>query len=110
MEISALNSLSGIGEINPLFGTQWNNDALKNTVAMEGTDGSFLDIFTSAIDNVKVTDAEKNEMEYLLAIGDLDNPAELTIASAKAQTAVELLVELRSRALEAYNEIKNISL
>ena len=34
-----------------------------------GTDGVFADIFKSAIDNVKTTDQEKNEAQYLLATG-----------------------------------------
>jgi flagellar hook-basal body complex protein FliE len=72
--------------------------------------GIFGDIFQSAIENVKQTEAEKNEAEYLLATGQLDNPALLTIASTKNQIAVELLVQLRNKALEAYQEITRISL
>lgn len=72
--------------------------------------GMFADIFQHAIDAVSETDAEKNRVQYLLATGQLDNPAELTIASTKAQTSVELLVQLRSKALEAYNELMRISI
>ncbi|MBR2894136.1 MAG: flagellar hook-basal body complex protein FliE [Oscillospiraceae bacterium] len=82
----------------------------ENTAAVKNTsDSMFGSIFQSAIDNVKQTDAEKNEVEYLLATGQLDNPAELTIASTKSQIAVELLVQLRNKALEAYNGLKNIN-
>lgn len=70
----------------------------------------FTDIFLGAIQNVKDTDAEKNKMEYLLATGQLDNPADLTIASSKAQISVELLVQLRNKALESYSELMRISL
>lgn len=70
----------------------------------------FADIFQSAIDSVKSTDAEKNKAEYLLATGQLDNPAELTIASTKAQLSVELLVQLRNKALDAYSEVMRLSL
>ncbi len=76
----------------------------------ERTGAAFTDIFTSAIDSVKETDAEKTQMEYLMATGQLDNPASLTIASTKAQLSVNLLVQLRNRALEAYNELMRISL
>ena len=72
--------------------------------------GIFGDIFMSAIESVKQTEAEKTEAEYLLATGQLDNPAVLTIASTKNQIAVELLVQLRNKALEAYQEITRISL
>ena len=70
----------------------------------------FTDIFQSAIEAVRETDAEKVEMEYLMATGQLDNPALLTIASTKAQLSVELLVQLRSKALDAYSELMRINL
>lgn len=73
-------------------------------------DGSFADIFRSAIDNVKETNAEMVEAEYLLSVGELDNPAALTIAASKYSLSVELLVQLRNRALDAYNELTRIAL
>lgn len=72
--------------------------------------GIFSTIFQSSIQQVKQTDTEKNQAEYLMATGQLDNPAELTIASTKAQLSVELLVQLRSKSLEAYNELMRINL
>lgn len=70
----------------------------------------FGDIFKSAIQNVEETNAEKLEAQYLLATGQLDNPAELTIAASKSQLAVELLVQLRNKAVDAYKELTNINL
>ena len=70
----------------------------------------FADIFETDINNVRETDAEKNRAEYLLATGQLDNPAELTIAGTKAQLSVDLLVQLRNKALDAYTELTRISL
>jgi len=67
------------------------------------------DIFGAAVNAVKETDAAKTQMEYLMATGQLDNPALLTIASTKAQLSVQLLVQLRNRALDAYNELMRIS-
>lgn len=82
-----------------------------NTAQKTETGGNpFTDIFRSAIDSVKETDAEKTQMEYLMATGQLDNPALLTIASTKAQLSVELLVQLRNKSMEAYNELMRISL
>lgn len=70
----------------------------------------FTDIFHSAIQAVKETDAEKTQLEYLMATGQLDNPSLLTIASSKAQLSVDLLVQLRNKSLEAYNELSRITL
>ena len=67
-------------------------------------------VFRSAIDNVKETDAEKVEAQYLLATGQLDNPSALMIAASKNQIAVDLLIQLRNKALDVYSELTRISL
>ena len=83
---------------------------VQEPVRVKAEGDPFTDIFQSAIEAVRETDAEKVEMEYLMATGQLDKPALLTIASTKAQLSVELLVQLRSKALDAYNELMRISL
>ncbi len=70
----------------------------------------FTDIFQTAIDAVKETDAESTQMEYLMATGQLDNPSLALIAQYKATTAVDLLVQLRNKSMEAYNELMRINL
>lgn len=98
-----------------------NIQPIQNAIALNGmqrtaggasaeTGGIFADIFQTAIDNVKTTDTEMNEAQYLLATGQLDNPAEATIAATKATAAVELLVQLRNKALDAYSELTRINL
>lgn len=102
----AISGISGLGSITPLF----DSTSGLTKVAQPEAGNSFSEIFASAIDNVRVTDADKNEKEYLLAVGELDNPAELTIASTKAQVAVELLTTLRTKALEAHGELMRMSI
>ena len=101
MTITQVDRLQSITRLNGA-----DNAVQQNTAVLAGTFGS---IFQSAVDYVKETDSAKNEAQYLLATGQLDNPAELTIAATKAQIAVELMVQLRNRALDAYNELKNIA-
>ena len=72
-------------------------------------ESSFGSLFSDLIQNVKDTDAEFTQAQYLLATGQLDNPAQLGIAGYKAEIAVDLLIQLRNRALDAYNELKNMS-
>lgn len=99
--ITQIDKLQSITRLGGAENTVQQNNAVPG--------GTFGSIFQSAIDYVKETDSAKNEAQYLLATGQLDNPAELTIAATKAQIAVELMVQLRNRALEAYNDLKNIS-
>ena len=83
----------------------------KGKDASSSVEGSiFGTIFRSAIDNVKETDAEAREAQYLLATGQLDNPADLTLATSKATNAAILLMEMRNKAMDAYNELMRISL
>lgn len=100
--------------MEPITGIQnlWTVSPFSSEQADETKDttGMFADIFQSAIENVKNTDAEKNKAEYLLATGQLDNPATLTVATTKAQLSVELLVQLRNKALDAYSEMMRINL
>ena len=97
--IKAIESLRGVISLQMGEKVQ---DSAENSL--------FGDVFQSVIGAVKETDAEKSEAQYLLATGQLDNPAALNIASAKAQTSVQLLVQLRNKALDSYNELMRISL
>lgn len=101
--IASIEKLQPLKTANPISA-----DELKNIDA--GGENLFADIFRTAIDGVKETDAEKTQAEYLLATGQLDNPAALTIASTKYEMSVELLVQIRNKALDAYSELTRINL
>lgn len=90
----------------------WNSLNSVNKIDSQEDEQStmFADIFQSVINSVKETDADKNEKMYELATGQLDNPAELTVATTQAELSVNLLVELRNRALESYNQLIGMSM
>lgn len=69
----------------------------------------FGDIFRSLVDNVRETEDDVAKNEYLLATGQLDNPSVLQVAELKANTATNLLVQLRDKVLNAYSELSRIS-
>lgn len=69
----------------------------------------FKDIFQSAVDNVKKAEANHEQQMYLLATGQLDDGHTVTIAAAEATLASDLLVQLRNKAVEAYNELIKIT-
>lgn len=101
--------------IEPMIGfsqvSEKQNDFFKVPEQAIGQTGNnaFKDIFMSAINDVKTTEDELAKAEYLFSTGQLDDPHTLTIASTKAQTSVDMLVQLRNKALEAYNEIMRIN-
>ena len=70
----------------------------------------FASVFQKAIDNVRETNLEQVNLEYQLATGQIDNPAEVNLAASKASTAAILLMEMRNKAIDTYNELMRISL
>lgn len=85
--------------------------AAENSSSARGQDGisAFKGIFEEMINNVRETDDNLAKNQYLLATGQLEDPHTVTIAASEAQLAVDLLVALRTKALEAYTEITRIS-
>lgn len=79
--------------------------------SVKGQEGisAFKGIFQEAINNVRETEDNLAKNQYLLATGQLENPHTVGIAASEAQLSVDLLVALRTKALEAYNEIMRLS-
>ena len=90
-------------------------DALKDLASIKETSKtdntvSFKNIFEDAIANVKNTEDDLAKEQYLFATGQTDNTHDITIAASKAQISVDLLVQLRDKALNAYNELIKLNL
>ena len=98
--------ITPIQPLAPIMG----EEKTQSAAAAGENQGLFQSVFQSAIDNVKQTESDLVEAEYLMATGQLDNPATLMIASTKSQIAVDLLVQLRNKALDAYSELTRISI
>lgn len=82
-------------------------EAASSAERLDG--GLFASIFRNAIDNVKETSAKSVQAQYLLATGQLDNPAAAMIAASKYELSANLLIQLRNKALDAYSEITRMS-
>ena len=76
----------------------------------EGAQSIFGAIFQGAVNNLREANAQTVETEYLLTTGQLDNPAALGIAQTKEAAALDMLIQLRNRALEAYSELSRMNL
>lgn len=66
---------------------------------------SFISVFQNAIQSVVETDNEYVEKQYQLATGQIDDVHTVPIAATKAQASVDLLVQLRNKAMDSYNEL-----
>lgn len=83
----------------------------QTDTAQENTSaGVFSDIFKEAMTNVTQTDQTTKLDQLKIATGQSDDLHTLTINSAKAELALKVMVQMRNKALDAYNEVMRISL
>lgn len=79
---------------------------LRNVKPQESEGAAlFKDVFESAINNVKDTQADVENKQYLLATGQLEDAHSLPIAESKAAISLNMMITLRNKALTAYNEL-----
>ncbi len=66
---------------------------------------SFKSIFSNALENYVESEAKVEEDIYRLSIGESDDLHSMMINAQKAEISLDLVVQLRNKALDAYNEI-----
>lgn len=103
-----LDPIEQLAPITPLTPLGRSKNVEETGEAKTG-ESIFESIFKNAIQNVKDTDAEFSQAQYLLSTGQLDNPATALIAYTKEEVAVNLLIQLRNRAMDAYSELTRMS-
>ncbi|MCI9597996.1 MAG: flagellar hook-basal body complex protein FliE [Firmicutes bacterium] len=87
-------------------------ESLGQTKEAEKTQdkGLFKNIFQGLVNNVTESEANLEQQEYLLSTGQIDDAHTVPVAAAQAQLAMDMLVQIRNKAVEAYNEVMRISL
>lgn len=65
----------------------------------------FKSLFQEAVGSVNEANNAVNEETYKLVTGQSANPDDLTIASTKLSLSTELFIQIRNKALDAYNEV-----
>lgn len=71
----------------------------------DGVQKSFAATLTEAIQSVNKLQQESNTASQNLATGRTDNIAEVMIASEKADIALRLMMQVRNKIIDAYQEI-----
>src|SRR5699024_6563972 len=71
---------------------------------------TFGDVLRDSVNNVKQLHAEDERNTELLAVGDADNLHKIMIDADKADIALQLMLQTRNKALEAYQEIMRMQI
>lgn len=70
----------------------------------------FSEFLTEAINNVNESQLNSEHYKKMLATGELDNLHDLTIASDKADVALQVTLSIRNKIVDAYKEIMRIQI
>lgn len=94
---------SGINSISP-------NSEKSAATSGNGTGLGFKEVFQDVIQNVEETEAATEMDAYKLSIGEMDDMHTMIINAAKADVALQTMVQLRNKFLDAYSEIMRTNL
>ncbi|MBE6081764.1 flagellar hook-basal body complex protein FliE [Acidilutibacter cellobiosedens] len=100
----------GVNSIDLINNTFLNNTDEVNDSKNDNKDISFGDYLKDALDKVNDLQVQSEEYKKLSATGELDNLHDVSIAAEKAGTALDLLLSVRNKVVEAYKEIMRIQI
>jgi flagellar hook-basal body complex protein FliE len=71
---------------------------------------NFGEVLNEALNKVNDDQIFADEMDRMLATGEVDNVHEVTIAAQKAQLTLNLAVEIKTQLMDAYKEIMRLQI
>ena len=93
--------IAGVGASTGITGT--------TSIGATGTTGSsgsdFASVLASSLDNVQSAQTNADQLATQAATGDLKDVHDYMIASTEAALATEMVVTIKNKAVEAFNEI-----
>jgi flagellar hook-basal body complex protein FliE len=97
-----MNPINGISPGLPLTG-----GGLVKAGATQGTT-SFKDVLLNSIDQVNSMQKAADQAVEQLATGGDVNPAEVLTAVQKADIAFRMMMQIRNKIVQAYQDVQNI--
>lgn len=96
MTIPAIPSVSGVTGTGYL-------SAVKGTQATDGSE--FAGSLTGAVDNLQSLQSTSKSLAVQAVTGDLSDIHNATLAASRAQVTLELVVAVRNKGIDGFNEI-----
>jgi flagellar hook-basal body complex protein FliE len=99
-----------IEPIQPIKGINQISELSKNEGAVEKENSLFKSIFDNVLNDYISAEKQVDEDIYKLSTGESDDVHNLMINTQKAELSLDLMIQLRNKSLDAYNEIMRINL
>lgn len=117
MSIAPVPNLPGFGVtpgfgLSPAYGVAAQLPVTDTTAGMQGVQGvqSFGQVLATKLGELNATQQKSDQLAVKAATGDLKDIHEYTIAASQAQVATQLVVAVRNKAVESFNEIMRMQL
>lgn len=90
----------------------WGEADRSGVESVSGGKGAavFRDVLESFVADAVEAEKSYEQQKYLLATGQIEDAHTVTIAGAYAQMTVDMVVSLRNKALESYNELMRLNI
>ncbi len=108
-----ITSLFSVNSANLVEQASKMTSTITNPRKIEEETGGFGSLLDTAIKNFNYANSvlsDKEDMELKWAMGEVDNPHDLTIALSKGTQALNYTTAIRDRLLEAYREIMQMQI
>lgn len=94
-----------IGQINRLVPAFQNLVEQKKAAGATGEDGNFTEILGKMIESVNNLQLDSGQVQQLLASGEAEDIHQVMLAAEKAGIAMDLLLEIRNKLVDAYQNL-----
>ena len=108
MFIVPINSSIDVSKFNS-FKVNFENAKITKEEAPPPESTGFKELFQNLINDVEKTEAATATDAYKLSIGAMDDPHTAVIDSAKAELTLSMMMQIRNKLLEAYQEVIRIN-
>lgn len=99
-----------IEPIQPIKGINQISELSKNEGAVEKENNLFKSIFDNVLNDYISAEKQVDEDIYKLSTGESDDVHNLMINTQKAELSLDLMIQLRNKSLDAYNELMRMNL
>lgn len=99
--IESINGINGISKLNVINKIDDEKENVDNL--------SFKSIFNNAVNDYVQAEKKVDDDIYKLSVGESDDVHNLMINIQKSELSLDLLLQLRNKALDAYNEILRVN-
>ena len=103
-----IEGINASGIIQQTTGTELRPEKIE--IQKEGDSGSFANALTDAINSVDETMKASDLQVQQFIAGETDNVHDVMISMQRAQLSFQLMVEVRNKAIETYQEISRMQI